>query len=550
MPLSNSVIRRYTPPTCTLEVFAQDSPLSRWMGKTVLKQLSFELRFDDPRLPEESRLPIRGDRDQLEALCDAVTSYVQEFLHQSPESFWLSFAGPRDSSKVADDSQLTDFQPSSLPATTKTLQSFPYQIPQKKIYLEPSSYLAHKLFLGSLANQASGPVIQLSLLQLFDLATALDEYSADIMALPNLENPSRSTLNFPVWAPVAAVLVLGVGLLPITWQYVNNTKPKQQIAKKTPTESAQIALQPSPSLNPQGELAPPDSLPPLPPLGSTQPIPIAPTAPLTAPNSTFTSKSPTLPNSSFSTSQTSASSNLPKGTLPSSGSVFNVPQKPNSTIPTNSQFGVPSSIGGQQIAIQPNPTLKSSGSVSTADLALPKKRELPPSLAPNRGSVSPNISTIAPNLPTIPNRTASLPKLEGEYNPASTTSTASSTRSNDNLLVERLRNGRKTTTSTQVATDNTLFDTPQVAEARQYIQKRWQPPTGLRQTLEYSLMVGVDGTIERIFPLNKAAREFVDSAGMPNLGAPFVSPNRYGKNVRMRAVLSPDGKVQIFPETE
>ncbi len=151
MPLSNSVIRRYTPPTCTLEVLAQDSPLSRWMGKTVLKQLSFELRFDDPRLPEESRLPIRGDRDQLEALCDAVTSYVQEFLHQSPESFWFSFAGPQDSSKVADDSQLTDFQPSSLPATTKTLQSFPPHLPQSKIYLEPSSYLSHKLFLGSLA---------------------------------------------------------------------------------------------------------------------------------------------------------------------------------------------------------------------------------------------------------------------------------------------------------------------------------------------------------------------------------------------------------------
>ncbi|NJR76941.1 MAG: hypothetical protein HC773_32205 [Scytonema sp. CRU_2_7] len=85
-----------------------------------------------------------------------------------------------------------------------------------------------------------------------------------------------------------------------------------------------------------------------------------------------------------------------------------------------------------------------------------------------------------------------------------------------------------------------MFDTPQVAEARQYIEKRWQPPAGLRQTLEYSLMVGVDGTIERIFPLNKPAREFVDSAGMPNLGAPFVSPNRYGKNVRMRAVLSPE----------
>ncbi len=56
--------------------------------------------------------------------------------------------------------------------------------------------------------------------------------------------------------------------------------------------------------------------------------------------------------------------------------------------------------------------------------------------------------------------------------------------------------------------------------------------------------------MERILPLNKAARDFVDNAGMPNIGAPFVSANRSGKNVRLRAVLSPNGKVQILPETE
>ncbi len=80
MPLSNSVIRRYTPPTCTLEVFAQSSPLSRWMGKTVLKHLSFELRFDDPRLPEEHRVPIRGD-------CGAPKLYVMQSQTMYSNSF-------------------------------------------------------------------------------------------------------------------------------------------------------------------------------------------------------------------------------------------------------------------------------------------------------------------------------------------------------------------------------------------------------------------------------------------------------------------------------
>ncbi|MDZ7960700.1 MAG: DUF4335 domain-containing protein [Aulosira sp. DedQUE10] len=552
MPLSNSVIRRYTPPTCTLEVLAQSSPLSRWTGKTVLKQLSFELRFEDPRLPEESRFPIRGDRDQLEALCDAVTSYVQEFLQQSPESFWLSFAGPQDSSKVAIDSEITDFQPASLPVGTKALKSFPSAIPNTKIYLEPSSYLAHNLFLGSLASQASGPVIQLSLLQIFDLATALDEYSADIMALPALENTSSSVASFPVWAPVAAVLVLGVGLLPVTWQYVNNIKPKQQqLAKKGTSNSSPIALQPSPPVNPEAGLAAPDSFPPLPTIGSTAPLPTSslPADPLVAPNSSLTNKSTTLPNPNFSTSQTSAGSNLTKG-VPSPGSLLGIPQKTNPTFPTNSQFGKPSTIGGQQIPIQPNLPQSNPGSIAQGDLGLPKRRELPPSLSGDRSSrsISPNISTTAPPLPIIPNEPTSTRKVDGEYNPASAASRGTTS---DNVLVDKLREGRKTpTTSPQVATNGTLFDTPQVAEARQYLQKRWQPPSGLRQTLEYSLMVGVDGTVERIFPLNKAAREYVDSAGMPNIGSPFVSANRYGKNVRLRAVLNPDGKVQIFPETE
>ncbi len=193
MPRSNSVIRRYTPPTCTLEVLAQSSPLSRWLGKTVLKQLSFELRFDDPRLPEERRIPIRGDRDQLEALSDVVTSYVKEFLQQSPESFWVSFSGLTNSRLISNGTESE-----AVATSVKNVTPLPSSKPGEYIHLEPSNYLNHNLFLGSLANQTSGSVIELSLLQLFDLATALDEYSADVMTLPNLKGDS-ATLSFPIW---------------------------------------------------------------------------------------------------------------------------------------------------------------------------------------------------------------------------------------------------------------------------------------------------------------------------------------------------------------
>ncbi|MBG1270453.1 DUF4335 domain-containing protein [Nostoc sp. WHI] len=534
MPLSNSVIRRYTPPTCTLEIFAQSSPLSRWMGKTVLKHLSFELRFDDPRLPEEHRVPIRGDRDQLEALYDAVTSYIQQFLQQSPESFWVSLSDTQKLSTALDEPELK--------SSTKTLNSFSTQIPGANIHLEPTSYLNHNLFLGSLANHSSSPVIQLSLLQLFDLASALDEYSTDVMALPTL-NSRSSTLRFPTWAPIAAVLVLGVGFLPVTWQYANDIREKQQQTAKTadPAE-VKTALEPSPSLifpTPQpGLTIPSDNL-----LGSTPLLPTSslPQAPLTSPSSNFSTVPPPLPNNALT---------IPPNTI--------------STLPSNP--GAPSSkIPRQEIAILPN--LEQNLTRSTPPgAALPQRRNLPSSLSSTPGSLSPNISPVPPSLSTIPNNSrvntpTQAPSLTSQQldetinslraaSPGNKPSSElpSSRTGDNNPFIDQLGDGRKIPPSREMATRGTLFDTPQVAEAREYLIKRWQPPTGLGQTLEYSLIVSIDGTVERIFPLNKAAREFVDSAGMPEVGQPFVSANTRGQNVRIRVVLSPDGKVQTFPD--
>ncbi len=565
MPLSNSVIRRYTPPTCTLEVLAQSSPLSRWMGKTVLKQLSFELHFDDPRLPEERRLPIRGDRDQLEALCDAVSSYVQNFLQQPPESFWLSFSEPEDSSKVTDGAEFTAVHNPSLSANTQTLKSFSSHLPRTTIYLEPSTYLTHNLFLGSLANHSTGPVIQLSLLQLFDLATALDEYSADVMALPTLNN-TTSSFTWPAWTSVAAVLVLGVGLLPLTWQYVNsNAKTKQpQIAQKSAPAPEKIALEPSASLNiptPQPGLTPPDNLqfaknsnPSLlsqPILGSTPPPPNGslPTVPLTAPSFDLSRTTPKLPKTPVSI----ATPKLPISNFPIASSTSpSLPTLPQGTNPIFSgtpqqNIPAPTTIGSPPISIQPNPPQNTTASVPPGNYGLPKRRNLPQSLSPET-STPPNPPKDSPFLGTIPNppKLALSPGKTPEISPGINNS---SPVSEGISLADQLRSASQPPSSTEVST-NSLFDTPQLAEAREYFQKRWQPPTGFAQTLEYSLTLGVDGTIEAILPLNKAARDYVDMAGMPNIGKPFVSGNRYGKNVRIRAVFSPEGKVQIFPETE
>ena len=120
---------------------------------------------------------------------------------------------------------------------------------------------------------------------------------------------------------------------------------------------------------------------------------------------------------------------------------------------------------------------------------------------------------------------------------------------NQDSLASRLRTATKPTSDTPSTDNKTLFDTPQIAEAREYLNKRWQPPTGLSQTLEYSLTLSIDGKIERILPLNQVAREYIDSSGIPEIGKPFVSSNKAGQNLRIRVILSPDSKVQTFPET-
>jgi hypothetical protein len=97
--------------------------------------------------------------------------------------------------------------------------------------------------------------------------------------------------------------------------------------------------------------------------------------------------------------------------------------------------------------------------------------------------------------------------------------------------------------------NTTLFDNiPQVAEVRSYFQKRWQPPSGLSQTLEYSLTLNADGSIQRIIPLGKAAGDFIDRTNIPLPGEPFVSAVDGGRNPSIRLVLTPDGKVSTFLE--
>jgi len=514
-----------------MEIWAHSSPLSRWMGKTVVKQLRFHLHFDDPRLPETQRIKVQGDRDQLEELNDVVTSYVQKLLQQSAENFAVNFS-ESIKSVVSSDPLNTKDIPEDLSSSP------PQNLPTRKIYLEPGSNLTHKLYLGSLATQATSPEIQLSLLQLFDLATALDEYSVDVMTLPTL-NRNLPHNALPTWASVAAVLIFAVGLTPLTWQYANHLReqPQQSATKITPATPVKIAGLPSSQINPQIKsqidsqinsqlnlhtpkpgLNSPDGLKPLPNFGSTNPLSQIPGAQpaISSPNSAFDSKIKT-----------------------SSQNPLTIPETNNYSVEKDLQIPLPPTQGS---IYQGSPT-----GIRQNNVHLANSKKLPQI----RYEFLPKISLVPRKLSHPTNIIAQAPTQPGSeiLDKRGLLGIGSTQESYANYPTNTLTIDGKSSPASEMATGSTLFDTPQIVEARDYLKKRWQPPSGLTDSLEYSVTVGIDGTIERLLPLNQAAKDYIDSSGLPEIGKSFISPNKNGQYAKLRIVLSPDGKVQTFPES-
>ena len=564
MPPSNSVLRRYTPPTCTLQIMTPRSPVSREVKRSrpTFMPLEFELRFDDPRLPEEQRINIEGDRDQLEALHEAVTIGVQDLLNRSDNRFnpVLDFTTPPSSDAALPSSlQAVDLSANETHALSQAPQPLDTSdasahldlsvvpkeaiaTPARKIFLQPGRGLTHQLFLGSLATKESGPAIHLSVLQLFDLATALDEYAADVVNLPTRSRPRLAGAP-PAWATIAAILVLGVGLTAVMVQ-LGTRPPQQQTANKTPNQGSSsndqqpIALQPSPTPTLGGltpPLSSPDKLPSPPPLGSIVPSP-----------------SPSIP-----------SVILPNGRLPAipiapprASVLQKAPVITGGTPQAIAPQTAPPAIAFPQITLPPpiliNPAPRQDRSLSIpGDATAPKKN----------GAQTPNLS-IAPPSAAIPSPSLDTPSNPGLDSPSQTApgvaptgepSNTPTTPTGNATLQESLRatptqSPRTPTTSTQARATG-LDPNPQVGEVRDYFKQQWEPPPGLTQTLEYSLVLDVDGTIQRIEPLGQAARNYVDRTGMPLIGERFVSPNKSGQSPRVRVVLSPDGKVQAFLES-
>jgi hypothetical protein len=444
---------------------AENSSLSRWTEQAVVKDVRFNLSLDDPMLPQERWVQLKGDRTQLEELHQAVSTYVQTFLEQPQD-----FLSP---STTAIDQLGSHGVAVAAPVTPTNPTSDRQDSNGADIFFQSSGLLGHDLNLGSLATAESGSVIHLTTLQLFDLATALDEYSADLLELPPLPKAGwfKGSNN---WAQIAAIAVAVVGLSASMLKLLDNSVAPTSVASTsagTSSNDQRMATQIAPSVSDQATPAiiSPERLPSIPPLGTSPPrgLPSVMT-PTPSPKETTT---PSLPSSKT------------------------LPQNSIATFPITGIPDRPTVILGEK-----NPSLDSQQPAAANGESLPSQ-------------------------------------LNSDIAAASAES------------IGRSPVSRSAAKGGDRASSATAFDTiPQVAEVRSYFQQRWKPPEGLTQTLEYTLLIDPNGSIQSIVPLRQQSGDYIDRTGMPLVGETFVSPLATGRNAKIRLVLGNDGKVQAFLE--
>lgn len=266
--MPTAVLRRYTPPTCTLEIAATGSALSRWTDRTVLKNVRFNLSFDDPKLPPEKQVTLSGDRSQLETLCQAVGAYVQHLLDAAPDQIaWEPALQSVRRDQPVGETALAEAPAAEMPPPAAS-----------GVALQPKGLLSHDLHLGDLATAESGATVHLSTLQLFDLANALEEYQAEALSLPALE---RSWLKLPQGSlKIAASTILALGITGILGKFVVDlSRPTVQTAT-APTQpserevNSELSRELFPTLSPPPNNPSPSitiqPLPPPPPDGAAQ----------------------------------------------------------------------------------------------------------------------------------------------------------------------------------------------------------------------------------------------------------------------------------------
>ena len=200
----STVLHRFTPPTCTLEIKGEKLPLLR------RSQVQFELKFKDLLVSTSEPIVIKGDRQDLEQLIKVVDSYLQKL----PQTSFKPDIEPRNLAQ----SELKNIQSNSRSRNGGRGSS--------------PELANHELYFGFL-NDDNVERISLTTVQLWDLVAALEAYQ-EVAALP--ESKPKAVKVF-LLGLIVTITAVGVGV----WQIRSRTDSVPDIALSEKEPAAPIA---------------------------------------------------------------------------------------------------------------------------------------------------------------------------------------------------------------------------------------------------------------------------------------------------------------------
>ena len=251
-----STVYRFTPPTCSLEITGNKSPLSRWTNQDILKKFQFELKFDDPRKPVNQQVTIQGDQRDLSLVQTTVSNYLKQYLQTSKQKL-----------------------------NTENKFVTPTDIPHNQPYLKSQGLIHHQLFFGDLVHDSNTASIQLTTVQLFDLVNVLEAYQSQVALLPAARLSPHSRKIIPLWGTIAAAAIAIVGITTVLLKSPlqqniasvdEKSQPKSQVEipeleEITPPSAPNKSAVPQPKLT--EPLASAKKLPPPPAVDTPKPKP-------------------------------------------------------------------------------------------------------------------------------------------------------------------------------------------------------------------------------------------------------------------------------------
>ena len=371
--------------------------------------------------------------------------------------------------------------------------------------LKPQGLVHHKLYFGSLIHDSNVNNIKLSTVQLFDLVTAMEAYQAKIATLPETkQSASHSKKIIPLWGGIAATAIAAIGITTILikspWQQNIASSPESQsppaaeipeLDEIIPPPTPNTAKQPNSKSKQTKSLTSINRLPPPPAVDAPKPKPNIPD-PADYPLSDV--------------ARQSGLNNSAKEELAANQ-------------PTESTIVVPSQTQAEKPATSEENEIESVESVLPPEKITPIAKPESKFSAENQADQTNQIDTVIDSPSDAPEDSLVKPPQD------------------------------KTPPQNSALAFRGSSDPPsQIEEVIAYFEQKWQPPEGLKQSLEYRLLLNDDGSIKRVISLGKGSQLYLDQTNIPVNGESFISPLSESQSSTIRLLLNPDGGVQAFTE--